>query len=70
MKSTSTKTGKNILKGIYDPNRENIQLLVNESARLGHYRKSGDALVGRYFSYQSFPWGFPRRRPVFLGIER
>jgi uncharacterized protein len=50
---------KNILKGIYDPNREKIILLVTGSARLGLSRKSGDSLVGRYFSYQMFPLGLP-----------
>ena len=50
---------KNILKGVYDPHKEKIQLLVTGSARLGLYRKSGDSLVGRYFSYQMFPLGLP-----------
>jgi len=50
---------KNILKGVYDPHKEKIQLLVTGSARLGLYRKSGDSLIGRYFSYQMFPLGLP-----------
>jgi hypothetical protein len=62
------KNWKNILKGIYDPNRENIQLLVTGSARLGHYRKSGDALVGRYFSYQMFPLGLPEAAGLFSWV--
>jgi len=53
------KDWKNILKGVYDPHKEKIQLLVTGSARLGLYRKSGDSLVGRYFSYQMFPLGLP-----------
>lgn len=53
------KKWKNILKGVYDPNREKVQLLVTGSARLGLYRKSGDSLVGRYFSFQMFPLGLP-----------
>jgi predicted AAA+ superfamily ATPase len=53
------KKWKNILKGVYDPNREKVQLLVTGSARLGIYRKSGDSLVGRYFSFQMFPLGLP-----------
>jgi len=53
------KNWRNILKGIYDPNREKVQLLVTGSARLGLYRKSGDSLVGRYFSFQMFPLGLP-----------
>ncbi|HSB05678.1 MAG TPA: ATP-binding protein [Thermodesulfobacteriota bacterium] len=53
------KNWRNILKGVYDPNRERVQLLVTGSARLGLYRKSGDSLVGRYFSFQIFPLGLP-----------
>ncbi len=50
---------RNILKGFYDINREKMQLLVTGSARLGYFQKSGDSLVGRYFSYQLFPLGLP-----------
>ncbi len=50
---------RNILKGFYDMNRERMQLLVTGSARLGYFRKSGDSLLGRYFSYQIFPLGLP-----------
>jgi hypothetical protein len=50
------KNWRNILKGIYDTNRENMTLLVTSSARLGWwYRKSGDSLIGRYFAYQMLP---------------
>lgn len=48
---------RNILKGIYDANKEKMTLLVTGSARLGWYRKSGDSLVGRYFPYQMMPLG-------------
>lgn len=51
------KNWRDILKGFYDSNREKIQLLVTGSSRLGMYRKSGDSLVGRYFSYRMFPLG-------------
>jgi len=50
---------RDILKGLYDTNRERMRLLVTGSARLGFVRKSGDSLVGRYFSYQMFPLGLP-----------
>ena len=53
------KNWRNILKGIYDTDKERMTLLVTGSARLGLYRKSGDSLVGRYFSYQMFPLGLP-----------
>jgi hypothetical protein len=51
------KNWRDILKGFYDSNRERIRLLVTGSSRLGMYRKSGDSLVGRYFSYRMFPLG-------------
>ena len=53
------KGWRNILKGVYDTNKGKIQLLVTGSARLLLYRKSGDSLVGRYFSYQMLPLGLP-----------
>jgi predicted AAA+ superfamily ATPase len=62
------KNWRNILKGVYDPNREKVQLLVTGSARLGLYRKSGDSLVGRYFSFQMFPLGLPEAVSDFSWI--
>jgi predicted AAA+ superfamily ATPase len=62
------KNWRNILKGVYDPNREKMQLLVTGSARLGLYRKSGDSLVGRYFSFQMFPLGLPEAVSDFSWI--
>jgi predicted AAA+ superfamily ATPase len=53
------KHWKNILKGIYDTNKDKMHLLVTGSARLGFYRKSGDSLVGRYFSFQMLPLSLP-----------
>ena len=59
------KNWKNILKGVHDPARGKIRLLVTGSARLGVYRKSGDSLVGRYFSFQMFPLSLPEATGVF-----
>jgi uncharacterized protein len=53
------KNWKNILKGFYDTTRDKMHLLVTGSARLGTYRKSGDSLIGRYFSFQMFPLSLP-----------
>jgi len=50
---------RDILKGLFDTNRERMSLLVTGSSRLGFVRKSGDSLVGRCFSYQMFPLGLP-----------
>jgi len=53
------KEWRNILKGLYDTNKDRMKLLVTGSARLGFARKSGDSLLGRYFSYQMLPLGLP-----------
>lgn len=53
------KDWRNILKGVYDMNKEKMTLLVTGSSRPGWYRKSGDSLIGRYFSYQMLPIGLP-----------
>jgi len=50
---------KDILKGLYDVNRERMQLMVTGSARLGYFQKSGESLLGRFFSYQMLPLGLP-----------
>jgi len=59
---------RNILKGIYDTSKERMRLLVTGSARLGMYRKSGDSLIGRYFSYQMFPIGLPEAVGDFSSV--
>ncbi len=59
------KNWRDILKGFYDVNRGKMRLLVTGSARLGMYRKSGDSLAGRYFSYQMFPLGLPEAAADF-----
>jgi len=50
---------RDILKGLYDTNKERMRLLVTGSSHLGFVRKSGDSLLGRYFSYRMFPLGLP-----------
>lgn len=62
------KNWRNILKGIYDTNQENMTLLVTGSARLGWYRKSGDSLIGRYFSYRMLPVGLPEATNDFSHV--
>jgi len=53
------KQWRNILKGFFDTNKERIQLLVTGSGRFDTYQRSGDSLLGRYFSYRMFPIGLP-----------
>jgi hypothetical protein len=47
---------KSWLKGIYDTEGNQPQLLVTGSARLDTHRKVGDSLAGRYFRYRLHPF--------------
>jgi predicted AAA+ superfamily ATPase len=42
------KNWRNLLKGFYDKQRDQHKFLVTGSARLDHYRRGGDSLLGRY----------------------
>jgi predicted AAA+ superfamily ATPase len=42
------KNWRSLLKGIYDTKKNKLKFLVTGSARLDHYRKGGDSLLGRY----------------------
>lgn len=53
------KEWRNTLKGFFDINQQKMRLLVTGSGRFDTYQKSGDSLLGRYFSYQMFPLGLP-----------
>lgn len=47
---------KGWLKGIYDLEHHRQQYVVTGSARLNTYRKMGDSLAGRFFSYTLHPF--------------
>lgn len=49
------KKWKSWLKGVYDSESIPPRLMVTGSARLDTYRKSGDSLAGRFFSYRLHP---------------
>lgn len=51
------KKWKDILKGLYDLHCDEARFIITGSARLDYFRKSGDSLVGRYFSYGMLPLG-------------
>ncbi len=51
------KNWKDILKGLYDFHQNEARFIITGSARLDYFRKSGDSLVGRYFSYGMLPLG-------------
>jgi predicted AAA+ superfamily ATPase len=46
---------KKFLKGVYDKEGSDPQLLVTGSAKLDTYKKVGDSLAGRYFQYRLYP---------------
>ncbi len=49
------KSWKRWIKGVYDKEGINPELLVTGSAKLDTYRKVGDSLAGRYFQYRLYP---------------
>ncbi|MFN3455692.1 MAG: ATP-binding protein [Pseudobdellovibrio sp.] len=49
------KYWRNLIKGIYDTQHEDKKFLVTGSARLDHYRKGGDSLLGRYRYFRLHP---------------
>ncbi len=46
---------KDILKDIYDTEKDKIKFIITGSARLDLFRKSGDSLTGRYYLFHLFP---------------
>lgn len=46
---------RNLVKGLYDTNKDKTNFIVTGSARLDYYRKGGDSLLGRYFYYRLHP---------------
>ncbi len=56
---------RNLIKGFYDTQRRTHAFMVTGSARLDHYRKGGDSLLGRYHYYRMHPLSLPE-----LGYEK
>lgn len=50
------KSWKNWLKGVFDTQREDHQILVTGSARLDVYKRGGDSLLGRYHYWRLHPF--------------
>lgn len=46
---------KNYLKGFFDTYGDEVAIVVTGSAKLDVYKKGGDSLMGRYFSYRLHP---------------
>lgn len=50
------KKWKNLVKGIFDKQKEKFNIIVTGSARLDIYRRGGDSLQGRYHYYRLHPF--------------
>jgi predicted AAA+ superfamily ATPase len=46
---------RTLIKGLYDKYHDILSVIVTGSARLDHFRKGGDSLVGRYHYYRLHP---------------
>lgn len=44
-----------VVKGLFDKRKDNLQILATGSARLDYYRRGGDSLQGRYHFYRLLP---------------
>lgn len=53
------KNWRNLVKGFYDTLKNTHSFLVTGSARLDHFRKGGDSLLGRYHYYRLHPYSLP-----------
>jgi len=55
---------KNYLKGMYDEFKDEYRFLVSGSGRLDIYKKGGDSLAGRYFTFRLFPFTVAELSPT------
>ncbi len=53
------KNWRNMVKGLYDTLKNTHSFLITGSARLDHFRKGGDSLLGRYHYYRLHPFSLP-----------
>lgn len=56
-----------LVKGLYDKFGDQLSILVTGSARLDHFRKGGDSLVGRYHYYRLHPLSLPELKSQKIG---
>jgi predicted AAA+ superfamily ATPase len=53
------KNWRNMVKGFYDTLKNTHSFLITGSARLDHFRKGEDSLLGRYHYYRLHPYSLP-----------
>lgn len=61
------KKWRNLIKGYYDTEKTVHKFLVTGSARLDHYRRGGDSLLGRYHYWRLHPFSLFEKN---LGIPK
>lgn len=49
---------RDLVKGLYDSRKDDLQILVTGSAKLDHYSRGGDSLQGRYHFLRLHPLSF------------
>jgi uncharacterized protein len=49
------KKWRGLVKGLYDTRKKHVNFIITGSARLDHYRKGGDSLMGRYHYHRLHP---------------
>jgi len=50
---------RNLVKGVYDTQKNTHQFMITGSARLNTLRRGGDSLMGRYYYHRLHPFGLP-----------
>lgn len=53
-----SKGWKQKLKGLYDTQSENLNIVVTGSARLNIFKRGGDSLLGRYLLFRLHPFSY------------
>lgn len=66
------KKWRNWLKGFYDKHNKEYQIIITGSARLNVFKKGGDSLLGRYYSYRHHPLSLGEigNKPFETGLFR
>lgn len=60
---------KNYIKGVFDTRPLHRHILVTGSARLQQMSRSGDSLVGRYFSHTLLPFSFFELQACYKSVS-
>jgi len=60
---------RNLIKGFWDTREAGHSFIVTGSARLDHYSRGGDSLLGRYHGYRLHPFSLPEIGGARSGIQ-